>query len=288
MGLFENKRRRELEKEKEELLIRLNNITEREDNVRQLNDILKKMRVEVADLNERKLNLSSEIESLREQKKQIKVDIETLNKEILNLKNLKLEEQNTLLEYSARIDKIKNQINNDEDLKNLDIELEPELLANRSKQLENLSSEYEELRDKIFVAEERIDELNSLEDELSWKIKEKKKELESLNNEKLRQSYREANEVEDKIIDLTHEQQKIIDDIQRKQTEITELNKNLLALKEKENASNEIIQELNEELQEKQKQSEFLDKKISDLYEEEDSKRRQLRELVRQADEQKQ
>ena len=101
MSLFENKRLRELEKENEELLFKINNITEKEDNVRHLNDVLKKMRMEVSDLNERRLTLSSEIESLHEDKRQVKGDIEGLNKEIQNLKILKLEEQNTLLEYSS-------------------------------------------------------------------------------------------------------------------------------------------------------------------------------------------
>ena len=40
----------------------------------------------------------------------------------------------------------------------------------------------------MFAAEEKIDELNSLEDELNERISEKKKELESLNNEKLKKS----------------------------------------------------------------------------------------------------
>ena len=69
MGLFESKRLRELEKENEELLFKINSISEKEDNVRQLNDVLKKMRLEVSDLNERKLSLAGEIESLRRAKK---------------------------------------------------------------------------------------------------------------------------------------------------------------------------------------------------------------------------
>ena len=42
MGLFESKRLRELEKENEELLFKINSISDKEDNVRQLNDVLKK------------------------------------------------------------------------------------------------------------------------------------------------------------------------------------------------------------------------------------------------------
>lgn len=175
MGLFENKRLRELEKENEELLFRINSISEKEDNVRNLNDILKKMRMEVSDLNERKLSLSGEIESLREQKRQTKADIEGFNKEILNLRQLKLEEQNTLLDYSSRIDRIKNQINNDESLKDIVLDPNDNLVRDRNNEIEALNKEYDELNDKMFAAEERIDELNSLEDELNERINEKKK-----------------------------------------------------------------------------------------------------------------
>ncbi len=66
-----NKRLTELEKQNEELLLDLIVSRRREDNVRNLNDVLKKMRMEVADLNERKLSLAEEIESLREQEKTI-------------------------------------------------------------------------------------------------------------------------------------------------------------------------------------------------------------------------
>ena len=133
MGLFENKRLRELEKENEELLFKINSISEKEDNVRSLNDVLKKMRMEVSDLNERKLSLAGEIESLREQKRQTKADIEGFNKEILNLRQLKLEEQNTLLDYSSRIDRIKNQISNDEGLRSIDTEFDNDLIRNKSR-----------------------------------------------------------------------------------------------------------------------------------------------------------
>ena len=171
---------RELEKENEELLFKINNIAEKEDNVRHLNDVLKKMRMEVSDLNERRLSLSGEIESLHEDKRQVKGDIEGLNKEIQNLKTLKLEEQNTLLDYSSRIDKIKNQISNDETLKDIEIDFDDELLINKNKEVEVLNREYDELRDKVFSVEEKIEELNGFEDELNERINEKKKELESL------------------------------------------------------------------------------------------------------------
>ena len=152
MGLFESKRLRELEKENEELLFRINSISEKEDNVRQLNDVLKKMRLEVSDLNERKLSLAGEIESLREQKRQTRADIEGFNKEILNLRQLKLEEQNILLDYSSRIDRIKNQINNDENLKDIEIDINSDLVKNRSNEIEELNKEYDLLKDKMFSA----------------------------------------------------------------------------------------------------------------------------------------
>ena len=68
------------------------------------------MRLEVSDLNEKKLNLASEIESLHEQKRQTKADLEGLGKEILNLRQMKLEEQNLILTYSEKIDQIKDKV----------------------------------------------------------------------------------------------------------------------------------------------------------------------------------
>ncbi|MCK7528714.1 MAG: hypothetical protein MZV64_69730 [Ignavibacteriales bacterium] len=110
MGLFGSKKIKELEKEKEEVLIRLNAITEKEDNIRHLNEVLKKMRMEVAELNEKKLALAGEIESLYEEKNKTHIDIESLGKEILNLRQMKLEEQNSILTYTDKIEKIKNRI----------------------------------------------------------------------------------------------------------------------------------------------------------------------------------
>ena len=267
MGLFENKKLRELEKENEELLFRINSIAEKEDNVRNLNDVLKKMRMEVSDLNERKLSLSSEIESLREQKRQNKADIEGFNKEILNLRQLKLEEQNTLLDYSSRIDRIKNQISNNENLRDTNFDAGDEIISDRSKEIEALNKEYDELKDKMFAAEEKIDELNSFEDELNERISQKKKELESLNNKKLKKSIKDIGDVENKISELTEEQHIILDEIHEKENEITELNKKLFDLKEKENNSVNLLKELDEEVKEKTKQAEFLGSKISTLYE---------------------
>ena len=161
MGLFENKRLRELEKENEELLFRINSISEKEDNVRHLNDVLKKMRLEVSDLNERKISLATDIENLKEQKRLVNIDIENYNKDILNLKNLKLEEQNTLLMYSSQIDKIKNKISNDENFNDLEIDFDHDSINKRNREIEELNREFENLRDRIFTAEEKIEELNN-------------------------------------------------------------------------------------------------------------------------------
>ncbi|MFN3695062.1 MAG: hypothetical protein ACK4UV_08635, partial [Ignavibacterium sp.] len=64
MGLFESKRIKELELERDKLKEQLNNLYEREENIRHLNEVLKKMRLEVAELNEKKLAISTELEQL--------------------------------------------------------------------------------------------------------------------------------------------------------------------------------------------------------------------------------
>ncbi len=71
-------------------------------------------------------------------KRQYKADIERFNKEILNLRNLKLEEQNTLLEYSSQIDKIKNQISNDENFNDIEIDLDDNVITDKNNKIEKL------------------------------------------------------------------------------------------------------------------------------------------------------
>jgi chromosome segregation ATPase len=184
MKLFKSKRVEELEKEKEEVLIRLNSITEKEDTVRHLNDVLKKMRIEVASLNDKRLNLSKDIELLNAEKEQISFDIEGLGQEVLNLRHIKHEEQNSLLSYSDKIDKIKNRI--DESEKDYSEENGADAdFEDKRDEIKLLQKEYEELQDKILSAEQTIEELSETEDQLTEQIKEKREELENFNTEKL-------------------------------------------------------------------------------------------------------
>lgn len=82
MGLFESKRIKELELERDKLKEQLNNLYEREENIRHLNEVLKKMRLEVAELNEKKLALSTELEQLRDERRKklpnLKISIKRL------------------------------------------------------------------------------------------------------------------------------------------------------------------------------------------------------------------
>ncbi|MCK7522600.1 MAG: hypothetical protein MZV64_35405 [Ignavibacteriales bacterium] len=57
-------------------------------------------------------------------------------------------------------------MNSDTSLKDFRGGLDDELIINKNRELESLKKEFDELNDKMFAAEERIDELNSLEDEL--------------------------------------------------------------------------------------------------------------------------
>ena len=59
-------------------------------------------------------------------------------------------------------------------------------------------------------------------------MKKKRKELESLTNEKINNTYREANEVEDKISKLTNEQHRVLNEIHEKEIEINKWEKNKL------------------------------------------------------------
>ena len=287
MGLFASKRVKELEQEKEEVLLRLNSITEKEDNVRHLNEVLKKMRIEVSELNEKKLFLSDDIELLNEQKNIANTEIEGLSREILNLRQIKLEEQNSILTYTEKIDEIKNRIENSDNefFDEIDSVSDVSDINEKKDKIKLLQKQYDELKDKILSAEQIIEELNETEEQLNENIKDKREEFETLTAEKLNNSYEEVRKVEDRIAELIENEQRIIDEIQDKEKEITNLKQKLSYLKEEENKSTDILNNLEEEVKHKQNQAESLDAIISDLHKEEEDKKSSISLLTEQVSE---
>ncbi len=132
MGLFESKRIKELELERDKLKEQLNNLYEREENIRHLNEVLKKMRLEVAELNEKKLAISTELEQLRDEKRKKTSELENLDKEIAHLREMKFEEQSTLLSYTKQIQELDEYIRNAQDNPDFRSALNEELTIDRN------------------------------------------------------------------------------------------------------------------------------------------------------------
>jgi len=191
MGLFESKKIRELESINKELLQKINSISEREDDIRDLSDSLKKLRREIAEQSEIKNSIIKEIELLFVKKKTIQKEIDLLNDETLNIRQLKFDEQTSLLEYSAKLDKIKKQIDENDSLKNFKtdefqntgefLSFNPEMGKNK---ISGLSTAISELESKRNAVAEEITHLEKTITDLRKIASLERNEYESLVSEK--------------------------------------------------------------------------------------------------------
>lgn len=215
MGLFQSKKIRELEDENRELRLRINNIIEKEDEIRGLSDALKKLRRESAELNENKVSISEEVKSLAQKKNEIVKEIEILNSEALNLRQLKFDEQNALLEYSSKLDKIKNR-KNEQDY--FDSFLSEDFYDN---------SEYlnrkKELNDQ--KTSELVTTISQLESKLNL-IKEETQQLQKIKTDLLNHISFEQQE-HDKLISQKEKVKEILVLLEKRRDEMERINYNL-------------------------------------------------------------
>lgn len=106
----------------------------------------------------KKLAISTELEQLRDEKRKRAADLENLDKEIAHLREMKFEEQSTLLSYTKQIQELDEYIRNAEDNPNFRSALNEELTIDRN-ELIAIRKEYESLKEEIKEAQNRIDEL---------------------------------------------------------------------------------------------------------------------------------
>ena len=235
--MFNSKKVKRLSSENEELKTRIESIHGKEENIKNLNIVLKKMRLEVAGLNEEKRTLKESIEEIKIQEEGKKAEIVELSRRIEHLNEMRDELQNVVLSYTNRIENIEGTIKRNEeevasseksreeiefiernnlDLYEQQLETEQNLKDIRIKtnQLNEEEASLLELKGKgvseIIQFEGRLKELKTSYEEITLKLK--------IGNER--------------INFLKAEESRIKNEITRKQIEISVVEKKLLKLKD--------------------------------------------------------
>ena len=237
--MFNSKKIKFLLEENEELKTKFQAIHSKEDNIKNLNEVLKKLRLEVAQLNEERRGLKESIDKIRIEEGNKKLENEELNKRIGHLHEMKDELQNVILSYTNQIDNIESTLKGNQEklagqiadeneineIKNINSEL-----INKKEEIEQYISHTHDITNKLIEEEaELIDrkglisqEVNQLEEKLL----------------KLRESYSDiaikVNKGNERIRVLKLEEERLKKELKKKQVEISAMETNLLRLKEEE------------------------------------------------------
>src|ERR1035438_10608600 len=109
--MFKSKKIQRLLEENEELKTKFQAIHSQEDNIKNLNEVLKRLRLEVARLNAERKGLKESIDKNRIEEETKRSEIEELNQRIGSLREMKDELQNVILSYSNQIDRKSTRLN---------------------------------------------------------------------------------------------------------------------------------------------------------------------------------
>jgi chromosome segregation ATPase len=250
--MFNSKKIKRLSDENEELKTTIETIHGKEENIKNLNLVLKKMRLEVAELNEEKRTIRESIGQIKNQEESKKIEIVDLSRKIEHLREMKDELQNVVLSYTNKIENIESTIkrNQEDVLRSPKSREEIEQIESNNLSLYQEHSEIEQnLNDALTKTNQLNDEESAILDRkgnLTSDIIKLEGRLKVLNI-----SYEEiSNKLRigiERINFLKTEESRIKNEILKKQNEIFEVEKKLLKLKGEEKALLGKIEDLSSE-----------------------------------------
>ena len=235
--MFKSKKIQFLLEENEELKTKFQAIQSQENNINNLNEVLKKLRLEVARLNEERRELKESIKKIRIEEGSKKLEVEELNQRIGHFREMKDELQNVILSYSNQIDNIESTLKSNNDRTATQIADENEI-----SEVENFTSELINKKEEI---EQYISDANKISDiviEEEAKLVDRReitsKEVSQLEDQllKLKESYSDiaarVNAGNERIRVLKLEEERLTTELKKKQDEISAVEMNLQKLKE--------------------------------------------------------
>jgi len=262
MVMLNSKRLKALKTENDELKTFVRTMGDKQRTITSLDELIKKIRAELSDLQRQKLSYKDSIEKLKESESNALLEIKKLNQELNNLRELKTEEQNNVLILSGQINELKRSNGKSngnskeniypEDFTEQDIEF-----RNTERKNNELQRETIELESKLKNLYSRIVELTDQEKALINSIDKKGKQLDAIESFRLIDAQTELDEINNKISNIKRIEKKSVEEFQNRiktlsQQEKEIQNKVALRIRELEEAE----ENLNEKTSQIQKDSE--------------------------------
>ena len=279
--MFNAKKIKRLNDENEDLKLKIETFNGKEENIKNLNIVLKKMRLEVAGLNEEKRTLQESIEQIKQQEEGKKNEIAELGKKIDHLREMKDELQNVVLSYTNRIENIENTIKWNQDSA-AGTDKTTEEIEDIEKNNSELIKKQSEIEQSLNDARERTNNLNEEESGLLERKQKLAAEIDQMQGrlKELLSNYDEINTKirvgNERINFLKAEEIRIKNELSKKQREISEVEKNLQKLKDEERALLNSVREMDSILAEKKGLKNSLEEEHSSLMNDLNEKRNLL------------
>jgi len=239
MALLNSKKLKELQSENEELKAFIQNLTDDESRFRHLEELVKKARVDYANITMKKDQTALTLEHLEKEKNKLNNQTQKLSHEIEQLRELKIYEQNQILTLkknaASNHDKIETGIK-------FPVYKDIESAEKRKIELEKQTAEMEKRFREVY---QRVLEVEGMEQRLDSEIKKRKGEINALAERKNEFTKEKLKSFNDGVTALKEEE-----------------NKNLLEIKQKVKLLSDRENELNNRLQIRNRQLQDIEKKI--------------------------
>lgn len=210
-----SKKLKELQSENEELKKLIDSFAEKESRLKQFDELLKKSRIEYANIALKKNQTAHTLEVLESQKAKLNNELHKISSEIKKLREIKLSEHNQILELGNLASK-SNQVatasgnNNLESAKNI-IYKEIESAENRKNEI---ASETFKFQKKLDELNKKIIEVNQVKNSLIKEIEKKKEEISILIGRKKAISLEQNDDISSALLRQNEEKLKLAEDIQ--------------------------------------------------------------------------
>ncbi len=210
MPVFKSKKLKNLEAENDSLKSELLGITEKEEKISLLNETLNKLKKDAADLKNLKADYTITIEYLKSQEQFHKNTVDSLNKEITELREIKNDEQNHLLNLTSHLNNLENSVNasgNDsqsaEAIRKIFFEIQ-----NAEERKKTILDEEEKLNESARILNQKIETLSMREQSILSEINKKTEELNEADFSKINFLNADIKILEEKIRSLKDEEKK--------------------------------------------------------------------------------
>ena len=239
MSLLNSKKFKELQIENEDLRKRIDGLSEKENHLKRYDELVKKARIEYAEIATKKDQTAQKLEALDRDKTKLINELNKISLEIKQLREIKLTEHNQVLSLSNALD-IPNQAvedNNDNSAKSkllLSNEIEVAEKRKNDIALETFKTKikFEEINNKITDGKKVLDRLNA-------EIEKKKEEFSSLtqkqgsvsqeqnNNLNIAFTEQDTDEIQAKLAKLSSQERELTEKLNSRTKQLDELDRQI-------------------------------------------------------------